>query len=126
LEYLHDTIIPEMIKERENSDNKSKEDMTRELLQEYGLSSLSLGTVCRWMNRLGFKYDVRKKSYYVDGHERPGTIKYRKDFVTRYLSYERRAHRWIQITKEKHDDLVKESMYSYNSISFIQFLLRLN
>ena len=123
LEYLHDTIIPEMIKERDNHDNKSQEEMTRELLQEYGLSSLTVGTVCRWMNRLGFKYDVRKKSYYVDGHERPGTIKYRKDFVKRYLSYERRAHRWIQITKEKHDDMVKESMFSYNIIFFYRFFI---
>jgi hypothetical protein len=24
------------------------------------------------------KYAVRKKAYYVDGHEKPGTIEYRK------------------------------------------------
>jgi hypothetical protein len=106
--YLHDTIIPELVKERLNPDNKSTEEMTRELLHEYGLSTLSVGTVCRWMNRLGFKYCVRKKSYYVDGHERPGTVTYRKDFVRRYLCYERRAYRWIQISKTEHDELVQK------------------
>lgn len=106
LEYLHDTIIPEMKKERPNPDSKSAEDLTRELLHDYGLSTLSMGTVCRWMNRLGFKYCLRKKSYYVDGHERQGTISYRKDFVRRYLCYERRTYRWIQITKNEHDYLV--------------------
>jgi len=109
LDYLHSKIIPEMIKERPNPENKTTEDMTKELLEEYGLSVLSLGTVCRWMNRLGFKYDVRRKNFYVDGHERPGTIKYRKDFVKRYLAYERRAHRWIQITRQIHDELVDKS-----------------
>jgi hypothetical protein len=34
----------------------------------------------------------------VDGHEKPRTVEYTKKFVTRYLQYERQAHRWIQIT----------------------------
>ena len=111
LEYLHEVIIPELVREVPNPENKSADQLTTELLHEYGLSKLSLETVTRWMNRLGFKYDVRKKSFYVDGHERQSTITYRNDFVKRYLSYELRAHRWIQITKQEHDELVDKGWF---------------
>ena len=49
------------------------------------------------MKHLGFKYEAQKKGYYVDGHEKPATVEYRWSFVQRYLSYERRMFRWIQI-----------------------------
>jgi hypothetical protein len=66
-------------------------------LSEYGLTHIDPSTVYRWLQKLGFKYEPRRKGYYVDGHEKPATIEYRKKFVSRYLQYERRAHRWIQI-----------------------------
>ncbi len=49
-QYLHDVIIPSMIQERGNPDNKSNEALQADLLAEYGLTKLSVGTVCRWMN----------------------------------------------------------------------------
>jgi hypothetical protein len=39
------------------------------LLGEYGLKVLSISIVYQWMRALGFKYEVRKKGFYVDGHE---------------------------------------------------------
>jgi hypothetical protein len=42
-----------------------------DLLKENGLSKLAIPTVYRWIRRLGFKYQVRKKCYYVDTHEKP-------------------------------------------------------
>jgi hypothetical protein len=57
---------------------------------------------------LGFKYEQRKKGYYVDGHEKPATIEYRKAFVQRYLTYKSRAHRLIQITREESKKLEEE------------------
>jgi len=62
------------------------------------------------MNNLGFKYCQRRKGYYVDGHETPATVEYRRKFVERYLKYERRAHRWIQIPLEESRKLEMEEM----------------
>jgi len=45
--------------------------------------------------KLGFWYEPWQKGYDVDVHEKPATVEYRKQFVTRYLSYEQRAHCWI-------------------------------
>ena len=55
-------------------------------MQRYGLTKLCPGTVYRWLKLLGFTYEVQRKGYYVDGHEKPATITYRKDFVKKYLS----------------------------------------
>jgi len=49
------------------------------------------------MKCLGFKFQVQKKCYYVDGHENPATVEYRKHFIQRYLTYERLAHCWIKL-----------------------------
>lgn len=67
------------------------------------------------MNILGFKYCQRKKGYYVDGHEKPATVEYRRKFVQRYLKYERRAHRWIQITLEESKKLEREEIIPVRS-----------
>mmetsp|Transcript_10558 Transcript_10558/g.15234 ORF Transcript_10558/g.15234 Transcript_10558/m.15234 type:complete len:110 (-) Transcript_10558:118-447(-) len=69
-----------------------------------------MNTVCNWMNNLGFKYCQRRKGYYVDIHEKPATVEYRRKFVERYLKYERRAHRWIQIPLEESRKLEMEEM----------------
>ena len=61
------------------------------------------------MHFLGFKYEVRKKSYYVDGHERPDTVMYRKRFVKRYLQYERRTYRWIQVSLDSSNKLKEDT-----------------
>jgi hypothetical protein len=47
------------------------------------------------MKCLGFKDEVRKKCYYVDGYENPIAIEYHKNFVLQYLAYEYMAHCWI-------------------------------
>jgi hypothetical protein len=58
-------------------------------------------TTWRWLRRLGFHYDNRKKSFFVDGHERPNVVCHRNDFCTNYLTkQEPQMHRWIQVPKE--------------------------
>ena len=52
----------------------------KKLLKRYHLSSISLVTIYHWMIHLGFKYEPRKKGYYVDSHEKPATIAYRWAF----------------------------------------------
>jgi hypothetical protein len=47
----------------------NNEDPMHSFLVAHGLDSLSLTTAWRWMQLLGFQYDTRKKSFYVDGHE---------------------------------------------------------
>jgi hypothetical protein len=98
-EYIHETVLPKMIRESTGAvptDEVYINDV-KLLLGKYGLKTISVSTVCWWMKCLGFKCAVRKKGYYVHGHEKPGTIEYRKHYVSRYLTYEPRAHCWIQI-----------------------------
>jgi hypothetical protein len=89
------------------------------VLKQYGLTCVSPATVYRWMIRLGFLYQPTCKGYYVDGHKRPATIQYRWDFCRRFFSYERRMHRWVQVTEtvakqlEKEDMIAKGSGYSF-------------
>ena len=71
-------------------------------LETHGLSTVGLTTVWRWIHTLGFSYDMRKKSVYVDGHERSDVVAYRNSFCTDYLTvYEPRCLRWVQLRKDK-------------------------
>jgi hypothetical protein len=98
-EYIHETVLPKMIRESTGAvpTNEVYVNDVKVLLGKYGLKTVGVSTVCQWMKCIGFKYAVRKKVYYVDGQEKPGTVEYRKHFVSQYLTYERRAYRWIQI-----------------------------
>jgi hypothetical protein len=65
----------------------------------HGLESMSLTTTWRWMQLLGFKYNTRKKSFYVDGHERDDVVATRSIFCKRYLTdYEPYCKRWVQLS----------------------------
>ena len=82
-EYIHDVILPKMIKEeyRLEPTDESYEEKVIELLKKFNLICISPATIARWLEKLGFKYQQRKKGYYVDRHEKPATIEYRKAFV---------------------------------------------
>jgi hypothetical protein len=71
------------------------------VIKKYGLTKVCPATVYKWMKCLGFKYETRRKGYYVDGHEKPSTVEYRSKFVKRYLQNELRMHRWIHVTREE-------------------------
>ena len=74
----------------------------RLFLNAHKLKSMSLTTTWRWMRLLGFQYDSRKKSFYVDGHERADVVLSRQTFCKRYLTdYEPYCNRWIQLTIEE-------------------------
>ncbi|KAI2509788.1 hypothetical protein MHU86_4641 [Fragilaria crotonensis] len=54
------------------------------------------------MRLLGFCYDTRKKSFYVDGHEREDVVSNRTQFCATYLKeLEPYCNRWVQISKSK-------------------------
>ena len=80
-----------------NSSNTGKHNET--FLNAHGIKCICLTTNVKWMHRLGFKYDTRKKSFYVDGHEREEVlIASRAAFCKCYLTeYEPFCKRWVQL-----------------------------
>ena len=101
LTYLHMIALPALLEERRrelgDSGDPDCEFGMPELFRENRLTKLTLETVYRWFHRLGFKYEARKKGYYVDTHEKPETVVYCRHFLKRYLAYEIRMHRWVQL-----------------------------
>ena len=73
------TVLPDFI-------SKAESDEAKYLGAYYIEHPPSITTVWRWMRRLGFKYDTRKKSFYVDGHERPEQRFHRARFCEEYLT----------------------------------------
>ena len=93
--------------EEEKTADKQQENTTQRktirecLLQAYIETPVSVTTTRRWLRCLGFHHDSRKKSFFVDGHERPDVVCHRIEFCSNYFSkLEHRTHRWIQVTRE--------------------------
>jgi hypothetical protein len=81
--------------------NANETQIQESLLEDYLQYPISISTTWRWLRRLGFSYDTRKKSFFVDGHERQDVVSRRNEFCVHYLSkLEPNTHRWIQVTKE--------------------------
>ena len=99
----HPFAHEELCLSKERNDN---EYTMKDLLKEYKLKNLTLNTVYRWLELLGFRYKPRKKSYYVDSHESEENVNYRNSFVSRNFQYELRCHRWIVLSKRERDELV--------------------
>jgi hypothetical protein len=58
------------------------------------------------MKYLGYTYDRVKKSFYVDGHERPDVVEEREKFCKTYLQeLEPRCQRWVQLPEDELDGL---------------------
>jgi hypothetical protein len=58
------------------------------------------------MRLLGFHYDTRKKSFYVDGHEREDVVANQNQFCREYLTeFEPYCRRWVQMTIEDASDI---------------------
>jgi hypothetical protein len=95
-------------------------DWIRLFLNAHRLESFSLTTAWRWMRLFGFHYDLRKKSFYVDGHEREDVLATCKTFCKEYLTeYEPYCCQWVQISKEDAaaiKDLDKGFGYHYHNI----------
>ncbi|KAI2513104.1 hypothetical protein MHU86_1396 [Fragilaria crotonensis] len=84
------------------SNDDDQEELIVSFLKAHGLESMSFTTAWRWMRLLGFKYDTRKKSFYVDGHEREDVVKTRNEFCKRYLTeLEPYCKRWVQVSKSE-------------------------
>jgi hypothetical protein len=131
--HLVSTLIPSAVVEsRGNEDtdeqqrghSSSSTNTIRDcLLQDYIERPISISTTWRWLRRLGFTYDTRKKTFFVDGHERPNVVFKRNEFCSLYLSkLEPRTHRWIQVTAElveewKRDKKIVGNNHGYSYIT---------
>ncbi|KAI2495979.1 hypothetical protein MHU86_18546 [Fragilaria crotonensis] len=101
-----------------NSDDQHQpEPLTLEMfLKEHGISNFSIPTCWRWLHQLGFTYNIQRKGYYVDGHERDDVVASRKHFCRRYLTeLEPRCLRWVQYASSdlKSSNLNPEFGYKY-------------
>ena len=72
------------------------------------------------MESLGFQYYVCQKTYYIDGHEKPEVVAYRKKYVANYIDDEIRCFRWVQLSEDEvakmeqtNADFVRDSGYKY-------------
>jgi hypothetical protein len=129
LEYVHNELVPKLMVKRNgclhNNDGDHRDAVvgvvetvtptTKEaFLQSYGLSSLCITTMARWMHACGFRYKKREKYYFVDGQKRPETIAYRPVFTMKYLGFEIRAHRWLQMTLVESKELESNGSITRN------------
>ncbi len=116
-EYIHDKLIPAMWKTSCDvvPADENYEEAVQNLLYEHGLKKVCPSTIYNWIKLLGFKYEPRRKVYYVDGHKCPATNKYWNSFVQHYLTYERWMYRWIQVTAEESEVIQKKCLVTINS-----------
>jgi hypothetical protein len=58
-EYLHDVILPKMVKESYalKPNSEGYEQSLLELLKKYNLTCISPSMITRWMEKLAFKYE---------------------------------------------------------------------
>ena len=78
-EYIHHVVLPQMIENevKESNGELDQEQAQEKVLKQYGLTKICLSTVYKWLKKLGFNYEPRKKGYYVDEHEKEETVSYR-------------------------------------------------
>ncbi|PKY54915.1 hypothetical protein RhiirA4_474000 [Rhizophagus irregularis] len=65
--------------------------VSSEILPSLGIetkTTISTRTANRWLKKMGFVYDRYQKGMYVDGHERPDVVEYRKQFLERISMYQ--------------------------------------
>ena len=91
--------------------NNSRE----QFLLTYGLTKISICTIARWMHAVGFKYETRRKHYFVDGHEKADTLAYRRIFIAEYFKKEVNAPRWVHFTAEKSKLLESQGLVVKNT-----------
>jgi hypothetical protein len=96
----------------ENENDKQIQDCLLQVYLKYPISILM--TWC-CLRHLGFSYDTRKKSFFVDGHKRPNVVFHHNEFCLLYLSkLEPRTHWWIQVTKATVEKSKSEKRMSDN------------
>jgi hypothetical protein len=104
---IRQTILPKYYKDLlGESDDPGGLPTYNKLLQMLDLKWVCPNTAWRWLQLMGYKYAKNHRCYYTDGHEQEDVVKARnKRFLVEYFKLERRAHCWVQLTKEKANEL---------------------
>jgi hypothetical protein len=112
LDFLLSKALPAVVaniqKSRDECGILGRRYTVKQFLLDNNLPKLSLATIYNWLQRLGFTYDLSKKTYYVDSHEKEENVKYRSAFIQRYLEHELLTHRWIQIPLERYEEMIQK------------------
>ena len=111
-QFLLRDAIPKLAKTMQEEHPHRQAPTIESILKSYGLKTLSIKTVQSWMKRLGFKYEPRKKSYYLDLYETEENVTYRAKFIKKYFDYEFLAHRWYSVLESVRDEMVAEGKIS--------------
>ena len=112
--FFHDTIIPKLIEQEKEETNETL--LKKEILKQYDLTTLCLGTIYKWMSSFGFKFCLSKKTYYVDGHEKPETVVYCKRYVSQYLktkSLVSNGSSYLEEIEKENDEFDRQKGYEY-------------
>lgn len=105
-EHFNTTMIKQLNEEVKTNINFTEDSEEFQLVDRYLKNPPSYSTVGRWVGYLGFKREVSKKCYYVDGHEYAEQIEHRSRLTDEYLSVlEPRSHRWVHLSQTEFDDL---------------------
>ena len=116
--HIDTVIIPEIVKKIAEERNIPHYNMEM-LFSKFNFKTLTISTVNKWLIKLGCKYQPQKKSYYIDNHESPENVEYRKHLTARYFQHELQSHYWYQLPEEERmrlvekDELDKNSGYKY-------------
>ena len=98
-DHFNNTMIGNLDDEVTNNINFDEDSDEYKLVARYKDRPPSYSTVLRWVGYLGFKRELAKKCYYVDGHEYPEQLKHRAWFTDEYLRVlEFRSHRFVHLT----------------------------
>lgn len=109
-EHFNTTMIDALNEEVTNNEGITEDSDEYQLVKRYINHPPSYSTVLRWVGYLGFKRQLSKKCYYVDGHEYPEQLRHRSWLTSEYLSVlEYRSHRWVHLSQTEYTEL-KESL----------------
>jgi hypothetical protein len=109
--YLFSTAIPAVLLWIQKVKRMSEYTM-QHFFNDNNLTVLTTRTVSSWMLKLGFVYSPNKKTYYVNSHEKPDNIQYRMQFIDRHGLHEINAYRWIAITLDRYEQMVRDGELS--------------
>jgi hypothetical protein len=98
--YVLDEIFPKIIADANLLEATMEPLEMSTLMSSINLKSLGLATSYKYMRYLGYKFDITKKSYYNDGHERPERIEYRRRLIAEYFRNELLCYVWVQVTEQ--------------------------
>jgi len=117
-DYIHDTILPDIVMEEHQvtkTDSQYDEKLKITLNRiEIRRNEISLSTVFNLIEKLGFNYRTRQKSYYVDSHEYPEVQAFRKAFCKSYLAEEINMYRWVQLTQDEFNEIKGQGATGYD------------